>query len=264
MKSFATSGRALFAPAALALVAMLALAPGAGAQIDPTWDHYKVYDVQPPLPRPAPIVLRDQFGEYGHDVLELIKFANPTEKMLDDGTISPIQNPQLHYAWWLITPQPFDALVAVTNQLGDQTLRVRDSQILWNPALKNEPGEPPLANHYKCYDCDGTSIDRVVTLTDQFGQWQATVTFPRFFCNPVEKTDPTGLIHPIEDMHQHYVVYDLEPYDTRTFTAIVTDQFVFEEPLALGPSYLLCVPTLKLVVTPALQGTWGRLKTLYR
>ena len=173
-------------------------------------------------------------------------------------------NPQLHYTWWRISPQPYEALVVATNQFGDQTLRLFDAQYLWNPALKNEAGDPPPANHYKCYACEGNPIQVPVLLTDQFDEWRAVVTWPRWFCNPAEKTDPTGQVYPIEDPQLHYICYEFEEIDPALFTAMVTDQFIREELLNLSPSDLLCVPTEKLEVTPTQQGTWGRMKIMYR
>ena len=265
MSPLATLRRSMLASIALALTALVALPVCAGAQVDPTWDHYKAYHVQPPVPFGVGILLNDQFGSYSHQVLELSMFANPTEKQTDDGTVSPINDPRLHYAWWLISPYPFDRLVAATNQFGDQTFRLAAPRFLWNPALKNEPdsGPPPLANHYKCYDCVGAPINRIVTLTDQFGIWQTLVTEPRLFCNPAEKAVVGGPSYPIVDPRQHYVCYEFD-LDPRTFTAVITDQFLRDQPVALGPSNLLCVPTDKVDPTPTSRGTWGRVKTMYR
>jgi len=265
MNIFDTLRRPSLVAAALTLTACVVLVPCAGAEppVD-AWDHYKVYDVLDGPPYSLPVYLQDQFVVSQHSVLGLRKFANPVQKTLEDGSTSPIFDPRLHYAWWEITPHPFDALVAATNQFGDQTFRLSDPRFLLNPALKNELGTPPIANHYKCYACDGTPINRVVTMDDQFGQWQAMVTFPRWFCNPVQKTDASGLVYPIIDARQHYVCYEFQDPDPRTFTAFMVDQFVYEVALIMTPSRLLCVPTDKLDPTPTDQGTWGRLKTMYR
>lgn len=263
MHHLATLRRSVLASTVLALTALVLSPSGAVAQVDPTWDHYKAYHTQP-VPFGTPVVLGDQFGVYTHDVNELVMFANPVEKQLDDGTVSPINDPRLHYAWWRISPHPFDRLVAATNQFGDQTFRIGEPRFLWNPATKNEPGiDPPLANHYKCYDCIGAPIERVVTLTDQFGVWQTMVHIPLLFCNPAEKAVPGAPQYPIVDPRQHYVCYEFDA-DPQTYTAFFTDQFLREQQVALGPSDLLCVPTDKVDPTPTSQGTWGRVKTMYR
>ena len=260
--------RSRFAWFVLVAVVSLALTAGkAGAQVDPTWDHYKVYFTNPfPLPTPIPVFLKDQFGEYNHEALQLELFMNPTTKEIPppEPGFFGVTNPDLHYAWWKITPQPFGALVAANNQFGDHTLKVYEALYLLNPARKNQPGGPPPENHYKCYRCEGPSVDRPVRLTDQFGPWDAMVTFPRYFCNPVEKRVPGQQPHLIVDPNQHYVCYEFIQEDTQIRTATMTDQFVVNHPMELSPSRFLCVPTYKSGVTPTDKNTWGRIKILYR
>lgn len=211
----------------------------------------------------------DQFTQWTHRVEVLEQFANPTEKFrLDSGQNYAINDPILHYAWWRISRQPFNALVTATNQFGDHTLNVYDARFLLNPALKNQQGQPPHRNHYKRYDCQGPPVNIPVRMTDQFGAWQATVTFPRFFCNPVEKRvgDPGsgGPVYPILDPRQHYICYEYQPEDPTPHPAVITDQFVTNRSVDLVPSRLLCVPTDKTGVTSANSSTWGKLKLLYR
>ncbi|MGH7731092.1 MAG: DUF7450 family protein [Candidatus Eiseniibacteriota bacterium] len=259
--------------ASLVVAALLAVLPGrAGAQVDPLWDHYKVYFQNPPFTiAPIPVGLADQFGPFTHDVHVMELFANPVEKTVGPPPVQtyPINDSLLHYSWWRITPQPFFATVAVTNQFGDQTLNVHDAAYLLNPAIKNPVTgqQPPTKNHYKCYFCDGVTIDRPVTLVDQFDRWDANVLFPRFFCNPVEKRLDAahgGQVYPIVDGRQHYVCYEYQPPDPTPFEATMTDQFVDRLGLSLHPSRLLCVPTDKTGVTSTGSSTWGRIKILYR
>jgi hypothetical protein len=237
----------------------------AEAQVSPLWDHYKVYEVFPPIPVSIPVVLIDQFTTSNHLVTELEKFANPVVKI--HGPIAyQIYDPSLHYAWWKITPQPFGAYVIASNQFGDQTLQVNDARYLWNPARKNDPQPLPIANHYKCYDCQGDPVFRSVGLIDQFDHgsiWQANVLYPRLFCNPVVKRLAT-VQYPIEDIKQHYVCYDFDPPDPRLNSAVIWDQFISQRTVELYPSRLLCVPTDKIGVTTAGKNTWGKLKVLYR
>lgn len=252
------------------LLVLAPLAFGAGradAQVSPLWDHYKVY-LTPPFPTPPlnlTLTLRDQFGLFTHQVLQLERFMNPTTKqVLPDTAVFPINNFDLHYTWWRISPQPFSARVTAVNQFGDHTLTVFDAVYLLNPARKNQPGNPPIANHYKCYECDGPPINRQVRLVDQFGPWDAGVTVPRLFCNPVEKQLPGQQPDPILDPNQHYICYDFVPEDLATRTATITDQFIANHTTQLTNSRMLCVPTYKTGVTSTGTGTWGRLKVLYR
>lgn len=249
---------------ALAVALPLLAGARAEAQFDPLWDHYKVY-MTPPIPTPplgTPVELIDQFGVYNHTVFQLDRFMNPTAKQDLNGNF-PINDPVLHYSWWLISPQPFSGSVIVSNQFGDQPLIVQDAIYLLNPALKNQTGSPPPMNHYKCYFCDGQPVNKTVVMTDQFGQWNANVTFPRYLCNPVVKNVP-GATYPIIDSDQHYVCYEFEPEDPTPHLATFTDQFVQNALLDLHPARWICVPSLKQHPTDVGQDTWGRLKQIYR
>lgn len=269
MRAFATR-RHSSALLVLACAACLSLVGArAEAQVNPLWDHYKVY-MTPPFPVPplgTPVRLLDQFGPYDHVVEQLERFMNPTEKLVAGQPIpSPINNPLLHYSWWRITPQPFSATVTAVNQFGDHTINVHDAIYLLNPARKNQPAPPPIANHYKCYFCEGPPVNVNVQLTDQFGPWPTTVMFPRYFCNPVEKRvqPPTGAVYPIEDPNQHYICYEIQPEDPTPHTAIITDQFLPNHTTQMNPARWLCVPTYKSGVTETSKNTWGKLKQLYR
>lgn len=251
----------------LILVPLALVAGKANAQVDPLWDHYKVY-FTPPFPVPPlgiPVLLTDQFGPYNHTVEQLELFMNPTVKQLPPpGGTFDYSKPDLHYSWWRITPQPFNGVVTATNQFGDHELNVHDAIYLLNPARKNQPGGPPQENHYKCYFCDGPAINQQVLLTDQFGPWNTTVMFPRFFCNPVEKQVQGLPPNLIRDPNQHYICYEFQPEDPNPHTATITDQFVVNHATELRPSRYLCVPTLKHGITPTERDTWGRIKLLYR
>jgi hypothetical protein len=257
-----------FVHAALTTIALLALAIPAAAQVPLTWDHYKVYQVLNPQTAVVPVILSDQFVPTAvHDATVLEWFQNPVQKEVPGLPPFLITNPRLHYTWWRINPHPWQATVTALNQFGDQTLLVGPPRYLLNPAVKNEtpPGPIPVANHYKCYDCQGPPVDRPVTLTDQFGIWQAQVTIPRFFCNPVRKINQlSGNTYDIVNVDQHYVVYELLPPDGRLFTGVVTDQFVQQRPLELQPGRFLAVPTHKERVTSSKSDSWGRIKTIYR
>ena len=251
---------------ALLAVVLLAFAGGrAVGQPSPLWDHYKAYQVQPPLTHPTVVSLLDQFMQSTHQVDVLEWFANPVMKE-HAGVKFPINRPELHYTWWRITQQPFTMDVIARNQFGDQPLRLGMSRYLLNPANKNAPaGVPlPLANHYKCYDCTGPVISVPLVLTDQFYTRNAVNLIPVFFCTPVEKRTQEGGIYPMTDPRQHYTVYDIGP-ETPIWPATIADQFIPVTPVQLTSDRLLMVPTDKsFPPTSTKPSTWGRLKQLYR
>ncbi len=244
-------------------LAFVGFAGAAHAQVDPTWDHYKVYQVQPKPGFVLPVTLSDQFGVTSHNTQYLDLFANPVEKVYGP-LISPIHDPRLHYMWWKLDPEiSLNQTVVATNQFGEQTLVLDRAIYLLNPALKNEASDIPLpiANHYKCYTCTGQPVNTDVFLTDQFYARPATVLFPRFFCTPTKKA-VQGNLYPILQPDRHYVVYDITP-GTPIWQATMRDQFI-QASLSLSFDHLLAVPTDKMDPTPASPSTWGRLKSQYR
>jgi hypothetical protein len=257
----------LVLPAVAAL--LITAAPRVDAQVNPLWDHYKLY-LMPPLPMtpPLPVQLTDQFGSFPHHVEALERYMNPTEKTVfqpPPGGTFPVNDPLLHYSWWRISPVPFAAFVTAVNQFGDFNFNVRDGIYLLNPSVKNDPGTTlPPRNHYKCYDCDGPPVNFQVRMFDQFGPWEAIVGVPRYFCNPVEKQVSGAPPNPIVDLNQHYVCYEFQPEDPNIYPATITDQFITNLQTPLGPSRWLCVPTYKTGVTENRKDTWGKLKQLYR
>jgi hypothetical protein len=246
------------------LAVLVLIAPRASAQVG-LWDHYKVYRVVPNPVGPGGVLLRDQFGSSTHVVGPLEWFANPAVKRTEDGTESPIIDPELHYAWWRIDGPPLGFPVIASNQFGDHQLFLTQARYLWNPARKNSTAPLPMENHYKCYDCQGDPVNRSVTLTDQFGIWQTTAVVPRFFCTPTEKTDPAGENFPIREPNRHYVCYELQPPDPRSFGAVIRDQFLPPGlDVGMSDAQFLCVPTEKVDPTSTTPDTWGRLKIMYR
>lgn len=260
---------ARFLPLVLAALVAIGWAGAGGradAQVPPHWDHYKVYEANPKPAGPGPILLRDQFGPSGHDVVFLDLFMNPTAKTeMQSGAHYPIHHHDLHYAWWLISEQPFQATIAFENQFGGGQLELGPARYLLNPALKEQVNGPlPVANHYKCYDCLGPPVQRSIRMDDQFGGWVAGNFHPRFFCTPTDKQRPGGPVEPVLDPDQHYICYQFQPPDPQVRTVPIRDQFILTS-VALGPGRMLCVPTLKHEVTSTRpRETWGRIKLIYR
>jgi hypothetical protein len=253
-------------PGLVALVSLwvvLVLPVGnAQAQPDPSWDHYKAYDVTP-LTFPGQVTLVDQFGATTHQTLFLDWFANPVAKQHGPAFYS-INRPELHYSWWRLDPEVAVSkdLIAI-NQFGEQSLHLDRVVYLLNPALKNaSPAVPlPVANHYKCYACTGPSVNTQVFLTDQFYSRPATVFNPRFFCTPTDKFF-NGQIDPMINHNQHYTVYEIDP-GPQIWPATFRDQFMGAS-IDLRDDRLLMVPTEKVIPTDAGPTTWGRVKSQYR
>lgn len=244
-------------------------ASAAHAQVSPLWDHYRTYaaTLTALSAPPGTIGLIDQFGDWQYTVpLELVRFSNPDEKY-HAPNLYPINDPRLHYTWWYLGSEPFTRpSVLVTNQFGPQIVDVFGDEIyLLNPAIKNDPiPEIPVANHYKCYRCQGDPPGISVVLSDQFKQRTATVLEPVVLCNPAVKTvEPGGFVYPIVDHNQHYVGYLIEPQEFAV-TAMVSDQFIRDQQLLIFNDFLLLVPSEKHDATPTESGTWGRVKKLYR
>lgn len=193
------------------LLASFMLPVAAMAQDGAMENRYLVYRVMETVPLSVGVVLADQFGIHQQPGLVLEWFDTPVQKDQE-----PIFDPNLHHTWWRIdNPEPVRD-VLVDNQFGPQSLTVRNGEYLLAPALKQVPGgDPPLANHYECYQAQGPPVDRPVVLTDQFGTYTATVRFPVQFCNPVEKTHE-GVVYPPVDPEIHLTCYQLDPRPSRT------------------------------------------------
>lgn len=253
----------------LALSPLVLVAGQAFAQVNPLWDHYKVYDVEPTPYVQIHVRLTDQFGQSDGEVGSLELFMNPTEKQLPPpGGTFGISDPNLHYTWrpfaWLGgPPTPPGFIVTATDQFGDHTMRMGGARFLLAPARKDEPGEPPVANHYLCYESGDAPLNQPVLLTDQFGPWSTTILTSWYFCNPVQKL-VGETIYPIVDTDQHYICYEFSPQDPTPHAPVLTDQFVADQPVRTVASRFLCVPAYKTGVTATQRDTWGKLKLLYR
>jgi len=228
----------------------------AQAQVGPAEDHFKVYDASPGITVPGPVVLTDQFGTLTFDTLDLTNFATPVQKNGE-----PTYDLRRHQTWYRISQLMPTRQVILENQFGAQTWYVKDAAFLVTPALKNETGELPVANHYECYKALGPSLDVPVQLLDQFGNRSAVLLEPVLFCNPVEK-QVAGVVYPIVDPHAHLACYRMDPQLQYDIPIVAQDQFGVWQ-LHLTTDEWLCVPSLKTYVTPAEQSTWGKIKARY-
>ena len=92
--------------------------------------------------------------------------------------------------------------VVLIDQFHQETTRVREPQLLCTPATKcrgpvsaTNPCTPVTTNpfpDFKCYQIQGSDLNRTVILSDQFhpaGE-QVQVEEPEFLCDPATKTVP--------------------------------------------------------------------------
>src|SRR5262245_31328470 len=87
------------------------------AQVNPLWDHYKVYEVPPTaMYEPANVTLTDQFLHGSGSPGALVRFMNPVEKT-HGPIVYAIHDSITHYAWRNLVPtQPYNQFWAVSNQ----------------------------------------------------------------------------------------------------------------------------------------------------
>ncbi len=101
-------------------------------------------------------------------------------------------------------------------------------------------------DHFKCYKVDplGGPPEEEVILEDQFGVFNAVVTYADLFCNPTEKMHGTETT-PISNDEGHLTIYDLELVEEPVAKRVeVTNQFGTQNLTVYGP-VKLAVPTQK-------------------
>jgi len=218
-------------------------------------DHFKCYFTRGQLIN-ASVFLKDQFDAAAGiaedaDVLLAVRFCNPVEKT-HHGKVTPILNPNAHLKLYLIatSEEPTTRTVVVSNQFRPhQKLTVFDAEVLGVPTQKLPLPPPTKLDHFKCYRATGESLHTTVDLKDQFHrEEQVPVLEPFGFCNPVEKLHSGVPTVPIQNRQAHLVCYKIA---TLPFiqTVFAVNQFG-RETLVVRRADLLCVPSLKLSVTP--------------
>jgi hypothetical protein len=240
-------------------------------------DHFNCYFAPGPVQQVV-LSLQDQFDigvtETVRD-LRTYQLCNPVEKTLPGGQVTPIQHALDHLIMYVINPQRnTPRVVLVRNQFGDQYLRVGNSVILAVPSGKSVqtsptalPTRPPIPtdlDHFKCYVATGASLDKLVSLKDQFQTEVVKILHPYLFCNPVRKTVGlpgasalgTTTTTPINNPTAHLTCYTTTPKPFQA-TVFYNNQFVLPTgpvpSLAVSQSEILCVPSFKLrwsVITP--------------
>jgi hypothetical protein len=255
----------------LIVVGQVGAQPAPGPQ---SLDHFNCYLAPGPV-QLVNLSLQDQFDigvtESVRD-LRTYQLCNPVQKTLGtSGRVTPIQHPADHLIMYLINPQRnVPRYVQVENQFGNQYLRVGNAVILAVPSGKalplptattiggTAPMPPPIPtdlDHFKCYVASGASLDKLVTLKDQFQTEFVKILQPYLFCNPVKKTVVSvgaltaSTVTQITNPTAHLTCYTTTP---KPFQANVYYNNQFVLPTAPLPSLvvlqseILCVPSLKL------------------
>ena len=226
-------------------------------------NHYLLYWVQETeFPGDVKVNLKDQFIPDGEEVPVWgpYMFANPVKKTVVGGTVSTIEDPDLHWVLYDIREESpsVDKTIQIANQFGDdQVLDLTYRDVLAVPSQKNVPPTPPL-DHFKCYQIlpEAPLMVEDVEVWDQFHEdyvytW---VMEPWMFCNPVDKVH--GTVETSSNPDNHLTVYKLHGETlTDWWTVTVDNQFsdaaVPQTLLVYGP-VALAVPTQK--VTPGDHG----------
>jgi hypothetical protein len=242
------------------VMALLALTLGCVVCAHAQWpeeNHYKVYNVAPPVEYFGNIQLVDQFGDYFVDRLVLEKFANPVSK-----NDEPILFPELHHTWWALDLVGEGWQIDLLNQFGLQSWQVGNPRFLVLPARKFEMGPPLPFNHYLAYEAFGEPIMLPVNLLDQFDVVDVVVLEPLYFLNPVDKVHE-GATFPIVDPQAHLACYRIDPPLPYDIPIVAEDQFGQHDVVVLDHD-CLCVPSWKNIVIRTESRTWSDIKNLYR
>ncbi len=211
----------------------------------PTLDHFQCYVAQAtktavaPTPFPATppaALLKNQFAPSGLVAAlgSVTMHCNPVQKTLPSGAVTPVTNPRAHLECWSIHANPQPALPPLTifvNQFGKGALQATAVVGLCLPSWKNVSSPkfpsataPPGLDHFTCYAVTnpaGTpqfNPPPVVTLKDQFFQYQTKLGPPNLMCAPTSKilnpaSGGTPVVNP-----QHFLVCWVTPATT-AFTA---------------------------------------------
>jgi hypothetical protein len=215
-------------------------------------DHFKCYDGKFPRFQPREVRLVDQFDRDRAIAFRAELFCNPVSK-----NDEPIRDRDAHLKLYAIRPAPGHPpfrprSVIVTDQFGEERLRVVHPAALALPAQKLPHRPPEGLDHFKCYNVEpiaGTPAfqPREVVLRDQFDTERVRVVAPRLLCTPVSKNE-----EPVHDPVTHLKGYVIEPIEQPKIdrTVVVRDQFGTET-VRVRRARLLLVPAEKrLLKTP--------------
>lgn len=243
--SFVIVGAALYA-------SLYAGAQGPRGQKPVKLDHFWCYIVSSQTPQSAVnATLTDQFQTAIVAVGEPLQFCNPTQKTV--GTeVTPILDLNNHLTIYnLLTSAPLPAprTFTATNQFGAQQFTVDKATTLMVPTQKDALRFPTKLDHYWCYPITGASLQKPVTLTDQFQTEDVIVEKPALFCNPVAKTVGNKTTR-IQNEAAHLTCYNIRlPQSTTSRQVPIQNQFE-SDTFTLTTTQLLCAPSTKTQVSP--------------
>jgi hypothetical protein len=231
--------------------------------------HYLCYETKtkPQAPKLPIVMFVPQIGnEYQEAVMgDAARFCNPAAKWYGESW-SPIYDEDFHYAWYRVARQPGRPLnqrITVTNQFGEQPLKLQRLMFValpaWKLAVNGEPtGHEPVGGlSYACYSVLGRNPRVSVLVSDQFQETAKRVQEPAFYCSPavVFPGDFQNAEHEEFEPAYGYVCYNTRHSGPREsgWTVTVPLPFFFgevssadretpTEDLTLTKSGLLCVP----------------------
>ncbi len=233
---------------------------------EPTIEHFLSYNIKENDKqkfRAKYVGLSDQFGSGDFKVKQLYRLLNPVDKN-QEGLIDTVT----HLVGYKIKQEKgyqnsgMDDQIQVVNQFGEISLDVKKPRMLLLPSAKNHDVTPdPLqfnsSDHYKCYDVRETKNtpkfeDRIVSVYDpNFGETiQHKVDYPKWFCNPVQKTHDK-YVGQIINPEANLLCYDVDPVKgepKHKKTKVYTNNQFGDEGLKTKKVEELCVPST--IVTP--------------
>jgi len=212
-------------------------------------DHFWSYIVsREETQQPAVnVTLQDQFQTVQMvPVGSPLQFLNPAQKTIGSD-VTPIVDLNDHLVMYnLLNPAllPTTQTLTATNQFGALQLTVDRATTLMVPTQKEDLRLPSRLDHFLCYPVNGPSIDREVSLSDQFQTKDVTVTQPVLFCNPVQKTIGRETTR-IQNPAAHLLCYNIRLSQSTTSRQVHIKNQLEENLFTLTTTQMLCVPSTK-------------------
>ncbi len=227
-------------------------------------DHYLAWEVVPHVTVNFTVKLSDQFldPEFIQVNLDrIVRFSNAANQ--DNAGYIHQDN---HFDWYRViaAPNPCPKQVTFSNKFGvNQSVKLDSKErYLLVPTRKGIGPSPQEIDHYLCYVViEGVSVAQNPLIEDQFltPAQNMTITFPRYFCNPVEKIHDE-VTTPIVNPNDFLVFYEngLHPAYGNNINA--KDQFndTLGWTLPITNAFYLGVPSVKVSESciPAVS-EWG-------
>jgi len=104
------------------------------------------------------------------------------------GKNPPGVNPTHYQCYRVWKTEPFKPReVKLRDQFGTSAAKVLKTSILCTPVDKNNLPAKDKQTHYVCYEEEGKTVDKKVSVTNQFGKQILTVGGPALLCVPSVK-----------------------------------------------------------------------------